>query len=114
MLTQKLLDRLSCPQLSEARSGRNATSGGSSETDVNEPTSIPTGAPSGSVAVMMQTPVGYWPSTCRNRAGLAPCCSIADVRDVMARSSSAAPLRLALLRERLRALLSIPAERIGF
>src|SRR5689334_24004438 len=33
-------------------SGRNATSGGSSDTDVKDPTAIPTGAPSGPTDVM--------------------------------------------------------------
>jgi hypothetical protein len=45
--------------------GMNATSGGSRETDVNEPTVIPVGHPSPSVAVMATTAVGTLPSTSR-------------------------------------------------
>ena len=38
--------------------GRNATSGGSSETEVKEPTTIPAGRPSSAIAVTTATPVG--------------------------------------------------------
>src|SRR5688572_21695212 len=53
-------------QVLELLSGKKATSGGSRETLVNEPTTMPAGGPSGGVAVTTHTPVGYWPSTCRN------------------------------------------------
>jgi hypothetical protein len=42
----------------------NSTSGGSSESELNELTVMPTGAPS-TRAVTTQTPVGKWPSACR-------------------------------------------------
>ena len=38
--------------------GRKATSGGSSDTEVKEPITMPTGSPAGSVAVTTTTPVG--------------------------------------------------------
>ena len=44
--------------------GRNPTSGGSSDTDVNEPMVNPTGSPS-TIAVTTVTPVGKWPRTRR-------------------------------------------------
>src|ERR1700741_1144512 len=44
--------------------GKNPTSGGSSDTEVNEPTVNPTGWPS-TIAVTTVTPVGKWPSTRR-------------------------------------------------
>ena len=43
---------------------QNSTCGGSSESDANEPTAMPTGVPS-AMAVMTVTPVGKWPSTWR-------------------------------------------------
>jgi hypothetical protein len=46
----------------EPRSGKNATRGGSSDTEANEPTASPTGPVAGA-AVMTVTPVGKWPST---------------------------------------------------
>ena len=45
--------------------GRKPTSGGSSETEVNDPIVNPTGA-SPSMPVTMVTPVGKWPRTVRN------------------------------------------------
>ena len=51
-----------CGHDDDPRSGKNATSGGSSDTDANEPTARPTG-PLGAVAVTTVTPVGKWPST---------------------------------------------------
>jgi hypothetical protein len=53
----------------ELRAGKKATSGGSRETDVNEPTIIPMGDPSAWVDVTKETPVGYWPRTCRYHFG---------------------------------------------
>jgi hypothetical protein len=44
-------------QLLDVLSGKKATSGGSSDTEVNDPTTIPTGA-SPLIAVTAQTPVG--------------------------------------------------------
>lgn len=52
-------------QVSELRDGENATSGGSSEAEVNEFTINPVGAPSGA-AVMNATPVANRPSASRN------------------------------------------------
>jgi hypothetical protein len=43
----------------EPLSGKNPTSGGSSDTDVNEPTTIPAGPEPFAAAVTTQTPVGY-------------------------------------------------------
>jgi hypothetical protein len=40
-------------------------SGGSRETEVNEPTTMPLGPAAGAFAVTAQTPVGYWPRTRR-------------------------------------------------
>jgi hypothetical protein len=54
---------------------KNATSGGSSDTDANEPTDMPAG-PSSPAAVITVTPVGKCPNTWRNRAP-----SIADADD---------------------------------
>src|SRR3954451_22549046 len=45
-------------QLDEALPGKNATSGGSSETDENEPMARPAGSPSSPMAVTTTTPVG--------------------------------------------------------
>lgn len=45
-------------QVVEERPGKNATSGGSRDTEVNEPMTMPTGVPSGSFAVTTVTPVG--------------------------------------------------------
>src|SRR5688572_30044640 len=52
-------------QVVELLAGRNATRGGLSDTDVNEPTTIPTGSPASPIAVTAQTPVGYCPRTRR-------------------------------------------------
>ena len=46
-------------------SGMNATSGGSSDTDENEPTARPAGLPSLVIPVTTATPVGKCPSTVR-------------------------------------------------
>src|SRR6185436_20570262 len=51
-------------QRSDVVIGRNPTSGGSSDTEVNEPIVKPTGSPS-TIAVTTVTPVGKWPSTRR-------------------------------------------------
>src|SRR4051794_29765056 len=69
MLTQNELLWRIFGQLVDFLSGMNATRGGSSDSDVNDPTAMPAGRDSGPIAVMMQTPVGYWPRTCRKRAG---------------------------------------------
>ena len=45
-------------QLDDFLSGKKATSGGSSETEVKDPTAMPTALPSGSTAVTTHTPVG--------------------------------------------------------
>ena len=49
---------------SEVTIGRNPTSGGSSDTDENDPMVNPTGSPS-NMPVTTVTPVGKWPSTWR-------------------------------------------------
>ena len=54
-------------QLLDAFAGQNSTSGGSSDSDANEPMAMPTGTPS-SMAVITVTPVGKCPSTWRNLA----------------------------------------------
>src|SRR4051794_37467014 len=66
-LTQKRPAPWIFGQLVDALSGKKATSGGSSETEVNEPTASPARSPSGVLAVITQTPVGYWPRTSRNQ-----------------------------------------------
>jgi hypothetical protein len=53
-------------QLVEPLSGKKATSGGLSDTEVKDPTTKPARRPSASVAVTTQTPVGYCPRTQRN------------------------------------------------
>src|SRR5690606_36671161 len=65
-LTQNLPVAAMSGQLVEALSGRKATSGGSSDTDVKVPTTIPpAGRPDASALVMTETPVGQCPSTWR-------------------------------------------------
>src|SRR5215211_7287771 len=66
--TQKWPCRSMLGQEEDVLAGRNATSGGSSDTDVNEPMAKPTGLPS-SMAVTTVTPVGNAPSTLRKWAG---------------------------------------------
>ena len=46
-------------QLLEPRSGKKPTSGGSSDTEVNEPTTMPAGLSSVPADVTTHTPVGY-------------------------------------------------------
>ena len=58
MLTQKRPTFSIRGQLPDDLAGKKATSGGSSETEVKEPTTIPTAVPSGSTAVTTHTPVG--------------------------------------------------------
>jgi hypothetical protein len=53
----------------ERLSGKNPTSGGSSEMEVNEPTTRPVRKPASSTAVTTHTPVGYAPNTARNCFG---------------------------------------------
>ncbi|GAA3729030.1 hypothetical protein GCM10023082_28570 [Streptomyces tremellae] len=48
--------------------GRNATSGGSSETEVKDETAMPTGPPRASREVTAATPLGKCPRTDLNRA----------------------------------------------
>src|SRR6478752_6514414 len=50
-------------QLEDRTSGMKATRGGSSDTEEKVPTTIPSGLPSGWVAVIRVTPVGYCPRT---------------------------------------------------
>lgn len=45
-------------QVVEERPGQNAMSGGVRETEVNDPMTMPTGAPPGVIAVTTVTPVG--------------------------------------------------------
>src|SRR6266700_973354 len=58
-------------QVSEVPGGRIATSGGSSDTEVNDRTDIPAGTPS-QRAVTMTRPAGKWPSTRRNQSSRKP------------------------------------------
>ena len=60
MLTQKARAPSMLGQLRASRITVKATSGGSSDTDVNDPTVSPAGAPSWT-AVTTATPVGTWP-----------------------------------------------------
>src|SRR5438876_763293 len=69
MFTQKLPALCIFGQLVEVRAGKNAMSGGSSETEVNDPTTMPHLPCSGLSAVMTQTPVGYCPRTRRYVSG---------------------------------------------
>src|ERR687890_2133267 len=66
MLTQNRPARSILGQLVELLSGKKAMSGGSSETEVNDPTTKPAREPSSWLAVTTHTPVGYCPSTWRN------------------------------------------------
>src|SRR5438045_9169376 len=66
MLTQNEPESRNFGQLVELRSGMNATSGGSSETDVKDPAALPAGCPSGSHPVTTATPAAKGPSPCRN------------------------------------------------
>ena len=63
-LTQKVPAEAIRNQRSDVVIGKNPTSGGSSDTEVNEPMVNPTGSPS-TIAVTTVTPVGKWPSTRR-------------------------------------------------
>src|SRR6476660_7039530 len=56
-------------KLVDDRSGRNATSGGSRDTEVNDPTAMPTGPAASCSAVTTTTPVGKCPRTWRKRPG---------------------------------------------
>lgn len=44
--------------LLEVSVGKNATNGGSSDTEVNVPTTMPTGSPSSAIPLTTVTPVG--------------------------------------------------------
>jgi hypothetical protein len=66
--TQKEPEARILGKLEDPLSGKKASSGGTSDTDVNEPTAIPAGRPCGSIPVTTTTPVGNRPSTCLNRA----------------------------------------------
>src|ERR1700759_5622585 len=52
MLTQKCPESRNRGQLLELLSGMNATSGGSRETELNDPIALPAGLPSASIPVM--------------------------------------------------------------
>ena len=54
-------------QVVDVFAAQNSTSGGSSDTDVNEFAAMPTGS-SSSIAVMTVMPVAKWPRTDRNDA----------------------------------------------
>src|ERR1700730_17544866 len=82
MLTQNRPTERILGQLLEVRSGKNATSGGFSETDVNEPTAIPA-SNSSAAAVTTHTPVGYCPSTSRNQRGSPGLCACSSADCVM-------------------------------
>ena len=72
MLTQNEVAFSICCHVLDSRFGKKAINGGSSDTELKEPTAIPTAAPVSSLAVTTETPVGYWPSTRRNRCGSVP------------------------------------------
>src|ERR1700684_513660 len=63
MLTQKWPESRILGQLLDALSGMNATNGGSSDTELNEPIASPDGWRSASIPVITATPVGKCPST---------------------------------------------------
>jgi hypothetical protein len=65
--TQKAPTGTISGQVVDVRAGRKPTSGGSSETETNDPTVSPTG-PCRVVAVTTATPVGTCPITYRNRS----------------------------------------------
>src|SRR3954451_3347095 len=67
-LTQKVPADAIRSHRSDVVMGKNPTSGGSRETEVNDPTVKPTGWPS-TIAVTTVTPVGKWPSTRRYFSG---------------------------------------------
>ena len=68
MLTQNRRDCRIAANARDVFCGRNATSGGSSETLVNDWQVMPTGLPP-CIVVMTVTPLAYWPSTSRYCAG---------------------------------------------
>src|SRR4051794_1082151 len=68
MFTQKAPAASMRGQLDEVFPGRNATSGGSSDTEGKDPMAKPAGCRSSPTAVTTTTPVGKWPSTWRNFA----------------------------------------------
>src|SRR5690242_2363107 len=72
ILTQNDPDFSILGQLDEDLSGKNATSGGSSDTEENEPMARPAGEPSSSRPVITTTPVGKWPRTWRKRCWSMP------------------------------------------
>jgi len=57
-------------KLSTVRTSENNTRGGSSETELNELTVVPTNRPSGARAVTTTTPVGKTPSAFRKSPGV--------------------------------------------
>src|SRR5215217_5170524 len=66
-LTQNFFAGAIASQVSLLTIGRKPTSGGSSDTDVNDPIVNPAGM-SPTIPVTIVTPVGKWPSTLRNWA----------------------------------------------
>src|SRR3954464_2952889 len=66
MLTQNAPESRNFGHDDELLSGMKATSGGSSDTEENDPTAMPAGLPSASTPVTTATPVGKCPSTWRN------------------------------------------------
>ena len=69
MFTQNFPDSLMAFHDRDDVPGRNPTSGGSSDTDTNEPIVIPNGLPSLSHPVTTTTDVGAWPRTARKTNG---------------------------------------------
>jgi hypothetical protein len=66
MFTENEPDLRNLGQLDEFLPGMNPTSGGSRDTEENDPTARPVGLPTEGTPVMTATPVVKWPSTCRN------------------------------------------------
>src|SRR3954453_17751491 len=83
-------------QVLDVFAAQKSTSGGSSETDVNEFAARPTGS-SPSIAVMTVMPVAKWPSTERNDAASGPMTS--GSRSVMGTGAPRATVRLGAGRE---------------
>src|SRR4051794_41928825 len=67
MLTQKAPESRNFGQLDDDRSGMNATSGGASDTDENEATPTPAGAPSPALPGPPTTPRGERTRNARDR-----------------------------------------------
>src|SRR5918999_2222196 len=77
MFTAKCVDAVRSGRLGAFLAGHQDTSGGSSDTDVNEFAVTPILRPSGARAVITVTPVAYWPRAFLNSRGSKRACSAA-------------------------------------